>query len=417
MAELSYDRTGAARQALQEIYRDYGLAGVDNEALLNQLLPDLLAGSPRETSLLRAAASAGVASMLTTRINGGMAPDAAVRDVAAVLSERSAFDPNACLWVASEYATALGHPVRAGMTTGTNPVVPQGNDRPVNTDATPTTMDTGPVPTPGPAPVPAPMPQPGPYPGPHTGPFPAPQPAPFPGPAPMPMPMPYPNPTPKKSSAGLIIGIVAGAVALICVIGLVGYFVSRPTKPCTGSSCVTVHTSTHPPVDPSTSPPPQSPPTIDTLIPSDLDADNDCVSFGDSTPDKVTGVVDQLNCVESSISTVEGATVDVYLFSSVSSLHSAYAALNTDYKFHPSEAGSACPPTGNNSDGSTSWHHRDTPDTKVGTVECYSTNSDGHVYIWSNEPELTILVVDVDKDISFTVLEKWWETTGCCRTT
>ena len=157
MAEPSYDRSGSARRALQEIYRDYGLQGIDDDALLNRMLPDLLGGSPRESSLLMAAASADVGQLLTSRIQGGMAVDSAVRDVAAVLADRNALDQNASVWVVSEYAAALGQtltdmtPTPAPAPPAPAPPAPQAPaappraPQPANPDDL-TQMDTGTTP-------------------------------------------------------------------------------------------------------------------------------------------------------------------------------------------------------------------------------------------------------------------------------
>lgn len=111
---MAQDGQDAARLALREIHRDYGAAGLDDEDLMFRLLPDLLAGSRRETSLLLAAASADVGRLLAGRIGAGMSRDAAVRDVAAVLAERSGVGGTASRWVVSEYATVLGHRPGAG---------------------------------------------------------------------------------------------------------------------------------------------------------------------------------------------------------------------------------------------------------------------------------------------------------------
>ncbi|MFC7484785.1 hypothetical protein ACFQX7_38760 [Luedemannella flava] len=50
-----------------------------------------------------------MARLLSGRIGAGMSPDAAVRDVATVLAERSGLGSAASVWVVSEYAAVLGH--------------------------------------------------------------------------------------------------------------------------------------------------------------------------------------------------------------------------------------------------------------------------------------------------------------------
>lgn len=447
MAEPSYDRSGAARQALQEIYRDYGLAGLDNDALLKQILPDLLAGSPRESSIVQAAAAADVGSLLQTRVQGGMTPDAAVRDVAAVLTERSALDPNACLWVASEYAAALGHPVNGPLTPmSAPPMTPPTPGMPGVSGAPPVLgMPTAPATAAMPGmpggpgmsgPVSPPVLGTPPMAGgdrtamdPGMGGFPPGgaaatpaypySPAPAPMPAPMPMPYsPYGTQPPKKSSAGMIFGIIAGAVALICVIGVVGYFALKPDDKCTGSDCKKVTSTSHSPSvgisSKSPVPQPPEPTELIALLPGDIDATSDCLQHGTATPDGFTGLADQYDCLEGSGSQIEGALIDAYLFDDLSSLHASYTELNKDYDFTPRKSGDSCPPSGGDSNGYTTWHHTSEPDTVIGTVECYSTNDGGHVYIWSNEPNLTLYVTKTDKSTSFATLNKWWAGSGCC---
>jgi len=129
MTDTTYDRSGSARQALLEIYRDYGLAGLDNDVVVNQLLPDQLPNAPREASAVRAAASVGVAGLLNARFIAHIPVEAAVRDVAGIMMERHALDQFACLWIVSEYAVALGHPPSA-------PILPQPRD--ASAPATPT---------------------------------------------------------------------------------------------------------------------------------------------------------------------------------------------------------------------------------------------------------------------------------------
>lgn len=109
MTDSPYGSEGAARQALSDILRDFGETGLDNDRLVNVVLPDLLPESPREASLLRAAASVGVAGLLRARLAQGMGIEAAVRDVAAMVIDRHAIEHEAGLWVVTAYANALGY--------------------------------------------------------------------------------------------------------------------------------------------------------------------------------------------------------------------------------------------------------------------------------------------------------------------
>jgi len=108
MSEQRLDPMKEARDALQVAVRDYGVDILGNPELLNNLFKDLLADAPRESSLLVAAADAGVAGLLQEQVNAGLDPDAAVRLTAATLADRRALDPAACAWAVAEIGRALG---------------------------------------------------------------------------------------------------------------------------------------------------------------------------------------------------------------------------------------------------------------------------------------------------------------------
>lgn len=447
VSEPSYDRSGAARQALQEIYRDYGLAGIDNDALLNQLLPDLLAGSPREAGLLQAAAATDVGRLLTDRFNGQMPPDAAVRDVAAVLMDRNALDSNACLWIVSEYAAALGHPVAIPFS-GLNPATPPASMPPmpgaglnpaaggrVVPDGA-TRMDTGPgsgqsmpptsvPPAPGYAQQPSfgqtqqPYGQPQAY---GQPPYTAPQ-----TPAygqPMTPTSQFPQVgyqagqfgqpsyiTPKKSKAPLIIGIVAGVVLLACVIGGILVFTSKDK--CTGSTCTTTPKNSVSPrisIIPSTPPivPNDTVPALRTVMPSDVNVTTDCQE-GSSLPAGMTNVTVRYTCDEGSSSDLEGAFVDGYQFGTEAAFNQGLLALNTNNGFSPSDAGDVCPPTGSDDSGYTTWHRNNAPSVVLGNLECYANGKGGHVYVWTDKSERTIIVIVSTSSQSYSEVESWWE--------
>jgi len=103
------DDTGHVLASLRDIARDYGAFGLDDTAMLDRLLSDLLAGYPREARLVLAAASAGTARLLADRIGQGLPLDAAVRDVAAHLATEAPVDASACHWIVAAYAQALGY--------------------------------------------------------------------------------------------------------------------------------------------------------------------------------------------------------------------------------------------------------------------------------------------------------------------
>lgn len=110
VTDLQFDPSGVARRTLDEVAKQHGPSALDDSRLLAQLLPDLMAGAEREAALVSAAASAGVGRLLTERVSHGMPTDAAIRDVALVLSQRHAYDIRACDWIVAEYAQVLGVP-------------------------------------------------------------------------------------------------------------------------------------------------------------------------------------------------------------------------------------------------------------------------------------------------------------------
>ena len=108
------DAQGEAREALGTAVTSYGQRVLSDPHTLGNLVADLLPDLPRERSLLVTAAEAGIAAEMRQHVEGQhIDPDTAVQLVASALSDRRALDPAAGLWVASEYAQALGYQVRA----------------------------------------------------------------------------------------------------------------------------------------------------------------------------------------------------------------------------------------------------------------------------------------------------------------
>ena len=378
MAEPSYDRSGSARRALQEIYRDYGLQGIDDDALLNRMLPDLLGGSPRETSLLMAAASADVGQLLTSRIQGGMAVDSAVRDVAAVLADRNALDQNASVWVVSEYAAALGQtltdvtPPPAPPTPAPAPPAPQAPPprapQPANPDDL-TQMDTGTTPW---------------SPPPPTG--------------------------PRKSKLPLVLGLVAGLVVLVvlCVIGAVWLL----SDDCKGDDCTATTTSSGPtstgPSTPGVTTPAVTPSSLAGMLPVDLNPAIDCDPFTDDLIKSVTGVLEQLKCTEGSSSDIAASTVYAYRFRDKAAMENGLTALNTGLNFKKASAAKGCPPASGDTDGVDTWHVNSDPNKTLGVLECYTSQSNRSVLIWSDERTSTIFRVVSAAEINLDTLTDWW---------
>src|SRR5262245_52622878 len=107
------DTQGEAHEALGTAVASYGQRVLSDPHALGNLVADLLPDLPRERSLLVTGAEAGIAGEMRQHVEEQhIDPDTAVQLVARALSERRAIDPAAGLWVASEYAQALGYRVR-----------------------------------------------------------------------------------------------------------------------------------------------------------------------------------------------------------------------------------------------------------------------------------------------------------------
>ena len=107
------DTQREAHEALGTAVASYGQRVLGDPHTLGNLVADLLPDLPRERSLLVTAAEAGVAGEMRQHVEEQhIDPDTAAQLVARSLSERRAIDPAASMWVASEYAQALGYQVR-----------------------------------------------------------------------------------------------------------------------------------------------------------------------------------------------------------------------------------------------------------------------------------------------------------------
>jgi hypothetical protein len=98
------------RNVLHTIVSDpvYGASALSSSQTMANLLKDLMPDSPREASLLVAAAEAGVASTLQDHVSQGMDVRTASALVASSFAARTAFKPEACNWAVAEIAVALG---------------------------------------------------------------------------------------------------------------------------------------------------------------------------------------------------------------------------------------------------------------------------------------------------------------------
>jgi len=102
---------GEVRQALRSIVADpdYGVDALSSRRAMESLLKDMLPDRPRDAAILVAAAEHGLAAMLRERVSQeGMDAATAVRLVAAIFAQATAFTPDACEWAVTELAIAMG---------------------------------------------------------------------------------------------------------------------------------------------------------------------------------------------------------------------------------------------------------------------------------------------------------------------
>lgn len=110
MASTSWEHQREVREALRTIVSDpqLGLPALSSSQTMSNLLKDLLPDAPRETSVLVAAAEAGLAGSLQDHVAQGMDIATASSLTASAFAARTPFTPDACTWVVGELAVALG---------------------------------------------------------------------------------------------------------------------------------------------------------------------------------------------------------------------------------------------------------------------------------------------------------------------
>ena len=129
MVTQAWDVNGEARAALSVVVKDYGVAALSNPQILGSLLKDLMPDSPRESSILVAAAEADVPGMLRDRMAQRISSGAAVAQAAHLLEERTALAPEACQWASRQLAELIGLPADVPAGAGTVPPPPAPETR------------------------------------------------------------------------------------------------------------------------------------------------------------------------------------------------------------------------------------------------------------------------------------------------
>ncbi|MGH3257202.1 MAG: hypothetical protein ACRDOU_17705 [Streptosporangiaceae bacterium] len=439
MTEQQLDAQGEARDALSSVVADFGPRVLSDPRMLGSRMSDLLPDLPKERQLLLTAAEADVAGELRRHVQEQhLDPNTAVQLVARSLTDRQSIDPTSSMWVATQYAQALGYPVQPGvMPPPVRPIPPS-------------------QPTLPPQPQPQPQ-QPQPPFGQHTvttygyqdptigasgGGYAQPQPPsggggysqppsggagyypqqPVGGQAPPTGAPQQGTPawtTPQASKPrkrGLMYG-VGGAAAAVVIIIAVGFGTHwfgpgpnpKPTPPPTtppvsSSSTSPVPTHTGLALAAGIAP-------LTQLLPSDVNPANCNVikqKAGWGTP----GLVTSLNCYDSAL---PKGRIYGYQFDSSADYRASWSDFNTWWPFKP-PSGSGCPPSSGDTQGMTPWFDTDSggngfyPTTTGQTLECGSLGSNDNqpAYAWSFPTEDAYIVALGNPNMSLSALQTWW---------
>lgn len=132
MTAMPWDAQGEAQTALHTIVTDrrYGPAALSNSQTMAYLLHHMLPNSPRESSALIAASTAGVPGILQNHLSHGTDLNTACRLTASAFENQTALAPDACNWAVWALATALrldADDTRAG---STQDAAPRGSYQP-----------------------------------------------------------------------------------------------------------------------------------------------------------------------------------------------------------------------------------------------------------------------------------------------
>ena len=441
------DTQGEAHEALGTAVASYGQRVLSDPHTLGNLVADLLPDLPRERSLLVTGAEAGIAAEMRQHVEEQhIDPDTAMQLVARALSERRAIDPAAGMWVASEYAQALGYQVRPYTS-----AVPPGQPLQVSpagsaTSAMPSAAEAPTIQVPSPhswpptgqtpqrppgqfwQPPPSPSQQSWAPAGPAAQSWPPagapPQSWPPAGPPPG-QSWPPPQPSsggPGNSWSGRKRGLIAG-VTVVALVG--GYLIAATvahTFPFTKSRPAAASSRVHSPrptPKPTQRPTPASTgPTLAAgvaplvqLLPGDIDDPaTQCHNDPPPWPWVMTGHVAALACTDPGLP--KGTKVYAYQLDNQADYEATWQSYNKVIGFTSANQGSNCPPA--KGDAGTSGFHSDFFPSRSGQVlECIMlTDSNGGspqpLYTWTFPTENAILAAVGPPNSSFAALKAWF---------
>jgi hypothetical protein len=467
------DTQGEAHDALGSAVSSYGQRVLNDPHILGNLVTDLLPDLPRERNLLVMGAEAGVAAEISQHVEEQrIDPDTAVQLVARSLSERRSIDPAASMWVASEYAQAMGYRVRPQADAGLASPAPAPPPAPPMPAVPPTmTAVSGqpPVPTtpqsqepqwpatPGSAPPQGPPPaawpswpnptpnsnpqpgsswppaqQPGGYQAPGGGyppaagyqapgaAFQSPG-AGYQGPGGYQQPPAggYQPPVGYRPSPGngRKRGIIIGSSVLAVVVVFLIVAAVAHIAPFAKTAAAPTPTPTHPVTTPAThthSATPTPTPTLAAGITPLLQllpqdiADPTTQCSSDMKPGWKSPGL--VSGLDCNDTDLpNGGYVDAYQLDSNADYNTTWKNFNTSFNFDESTAQSNCPPTGTGAQGITPWNSKAGFPSRQGQVlECWMGANAAPIYVWTL-PTQDMFIVAVGADGStFKALNTWW---------
>ena len=382
------DTQGEAHEALGTAVASYGQRVLNDPHTLGNLVADLLPDLPRERSLLVTGAEAGIAGEMRQHVEERhIDPDTAVQLVARALSERRAIDPAAGLWVASEYAQALGYQVRPSSAAAPAGQAPQRPPRQFWQ----------------PAPPPQSWPPAGQPPGQS---WPPPQ---------------LSSGGPGTSWSGRKRGLIA-AVTAVALLG--GYLIAATiagTFPFTTSRPVAASSPAHSarPAPKPTQPPTPAPtgrtlaagvaPLIQ-LLPGDIDdpatqCQPDPPPYGFDMP----GRVEALLCTDPGLP--KGSQVYAYQLDNHADFEATWQSFNKVIGFTGANAGSTCPPAKGGA-GTAPMHAKWFPPRPGQLLECVTVRDNNGppqpVYTWTLPTEDAFFAAVGPPNSSFAALHAWF---------
>ena len=408
------DAQGEAREALSTMVTDYSKRILSDPRMLGNVVTDLLPDLPRERRLLVTAAESDVAGELTRHVEEHhLDPDTAVQLVARSLTDRTALEPAASLWVTVEYARALGYHVRSDASPPSSPPAAPPPVPPFAAEHTVTSYSpyAGSQQNTAPPSAPPPTPPPG-YPG-------ASQPPGYPPPGALPW-QPPAQPPAKKRNRWPIFAAAGTAVVVIAAVALVagGVFNSPKPTPTPSPSPALTHPATHPATLPATLPATPSPTqtggvaSLNELLPADIDDPGTQCSKAQPkfTP---VGLVQSYACNDPGLPNGE---VDAYQMTSYANYLKTWAAFNKWWGFTAYTPGSACPPPGSNhasAEGTTSWYDKYFPTRQGQVLECEWTgasnsNLNDPSYAWTMPTENAFIIAWGGAGTSMSTVQTWW---------